>query len=108
MVYCFFRDVPLVEDSQILLFHTEECLSNLKNICKQAKKTHMKVYIDGDTSVMVGSRAFIYEAACCIIAAVDDIYSPSTGNAQLVSNLISNNNYHSSITRAMFVEYLDD
>jgi hypothetical protein len=81
----FFRDAPLVEDSQILLFHAEECLSNLKSICDQAEKNRRKVDIDGDTSVMFGSRAAIYRAAGSIIAAVDDIYYPSTGNPQLRS-----------------------
>lgn len=80
---CFY-EAPLATDCQILLFHSADHLSKIKDLCTAAEDGHdrgnseMYQSVDGDTTVMWRTRRAIWRAAGSVIAAVDSLYESNS------------------------------
>jgi acetoin utilization deacetylase AcuC-like enzyme len=65
-----------VTDEQILLFHEEEFLMELKSTFLEAEASKGMIKIDGDTKVCPLTRSAVYHSAGSIVNAIDRMYLP--------------------------------
>ena len=71
-----FLEADFATDDTLSLYHSDEYLESLIDICRKSETTTLSYWVDADTQVLCSTRRAIYRAAGAAIMAVDRIFLP--------------------------------